>query len=113
MRLPPTKLEDLRERLRKAGLYNERNEPLIKVAVMQECLVEQARAEFEHQNINLTHKNTAGFMVPKRNPAADFYKEALNNLARTLAYLGLGNKTEMPSEKENKKALALLDELMS
>lgn len=111
MRLPPTKLEALRETLRKAGLYNERNEPLIRVAVMQECLVEKALAEYEHTTIILSHKNTAGFMVPKRNPAADFYKEALNNHARTLAYLGLGNKPVVPTE--DKKALSLLDELMS
>lgn len=111
MRLPPTKIEALRETLRKAGLYDERNEPLIRVAVMQECLVEKALSEYEHTNIILTHKNTVGATVPKRNPAADFYKEALASHARTLAYLGLGNKPVVPTE--DKKTRSLLDDLMN
>lgn len=111
MRLPPTKIEGLRQTLKDAGLYHERNEPLIRACVMQECLVEQALGEFEHQNITITHKNTVGAAVPKRNPSADFYKEALANWTRTLAYLGLGNKTVVPGE--DKKTRSLLDDLMS
>lgn len=111
MRLPPTKIEALRDRLKNAGLYHERNEPLIRACVMQELLVDQALDEFEHTKIIMSHKNTAGFTVPKRNPAADFYKEALANYTRTLAYLGLGNKPVVPTE--DKKMTSLLDEVMS
>ena len=110
MRLPPTKIEALRQLLRDANLYNVRNEPLIREAVRLEVLADRAESELSKHTLVLTTTGSRGQDKFETHPLAPLLGKYIADHARILAYLGLGNK---PAEAELKKEeQTLLDKVL-
>ena len=109
-RLPPTQLEALRQVLRDAGLYQPRNEPLIRKAVQLAVLIERTERELAGQNVMLITTGSRGQNKVDVHPLVPVLSKLHADHARILAYLGLGNK---PVEANlNKEEESLLDQLM-
>lgn len=110
MRLPPTKIEELRRILMDAGLYQARNEPLIRKAVQLDVLIDRTEKELSKHTLLLTTTGSKGQDKTDINPLVPTLSKLHADHARILAYLGLGNK---PVDAElNKEEVTLLDRLM-
>lgn len=110
MRLPPTKIEELRNILIDANLYQPRNEPLIKLAVQTHCLIDRAEKELGAHQLTLKETGSRGQDKYSIHPIVPQLVELYAKESRILAYLGLGNK---PVDGELKKdERSLLENLM-
>ena len=109
MRLPPTKIEEIRKILTDAGLYHERNEKLIRDAVEMEVLIERARREIGNHTLMLRTLGSNNQEKVSVNPIVTEYRRMIHDHAMILAKLGLGNSPGADSAQNGK----LLDNIMT
>lgn len=96
MRLPPSKLDELRELLRSAGLYDARNEMLIRDAVRLGVVIERVEKALDKQQVVWRQTGSQGQEKLSVNPLISEHAKLVEKHARVLWYLGLGNKGEAP-----------------
>jgi len=111
MRLPPTKLDELREVLRTAGRYDVRNELLIKDAVRLGVVIERVEKALDRQEVLLRQTGSQGQEKVSVNPLIAELGKLVEKRARVLWYLGLGNRAEEQESGSDERG-NLLDKLM-